>query len=79
MNFRAVISKEGGMFVDPWNAHIVYLEVQITELTGRAGKLEAMIPYCESVEKKVALRELAHRLRDEAAEHTKYLALVKQK
>ena len=43
------------------------------------GKLEAMIPACESVEKKVALRELANHLRDEAAEHSKYLALVKQK
>jgi hypothetical protein len=67
------------MSVDPWNTHIAYLEAQITELTGRAGKLEAMIPDCESAEKKVALRELANHLRDEATEHSKYLALVKQK
>ncbi len=67
------------MLVDPWNAHIAYLEAQVSKLTGRAGKLEAMIPDCESVEKKVALRDLANHLRDEAAEHSKYLALVKQK
>lgn len=66
------------MLVDPWNAHIAYLEAQISELTRRAGKLEATIPACESVEKKVALRELANHLRDEATEHSKYLALVKQ-
>jgi prefoldin subunit 5 len=67
------------MSVDPWNAHIAYLEAQVSKLAGRAGKLEAMIPDCESAEKKVALRELVNHLRDEAAEHSKYLALVKQK
>jgi hypothetical protein len=66
------------MSADSWNAHIAYLEAQVSSLANRAAKLEAMIPECESAEKKVALRELANHLRNEATEHSKYLALVKQ-
>ena len=64
---------------DPLNAHITYLEEEIRKLTERADVLEAMIPSTESEQKKHALRELVVRLREEANEHGKYLALVKQK
>jgi hypothetical protein len=63
----------------PWIAHIEYLEAEVNKLEERARKLEAMIPNVASKQKKLALRELVSRLRDEAAEHSKYLALVKQK
>jgi bacterioferritin (cytochrome b1) len=42
-------------------------------------KLKAMIPDLENEQKKHSLREFVKHLRDEADEHRKYLALVKQK
>jgi hypothetical protein len=45
----------------------------------RANRLEAMIPDLKSDQKKHALRELVSHLRDDASEHRKFLALVKQK
>ena len=67
------------MAEDPWNAHIGYLEDEVKKLDGRAAELEATILDLENEQKKNALRECAKRLRDEASEHRKYLALVKQK
>jgi hypothetical protein len=66
------------MSEDSWRAHISYLEEEVKKLGERADKLEAMIPDMESEQKRRALRELVSRLRDEAREHRKYLALVKQ-
>jgi uncharacterized protein YbaP (TraB family) len=72
--------KEGQLLSeDPWNAHIAYLEAEVNKLDERARKLEAMIPNFVSEQKKLALRELVNHLRDEAAEHSKYLTLVKRK
>ena len=67
------------MAEEPWNAHIAYLEDEVRKIDERAEKLEAMLPSLESEEKKHALRELINRIRDEASEHRKYLALVKRK
>ena len=67
------------MAEDSWNAHIGYLEDEVKKIDARADKLEATIPDLEDEPKKHALRELVKRLRDEASEHRKYLALVKQK
>jgi predicted ribosome quality control (RQC) complex YloA/Tae2 family protein len=62
-----------------WNAHISYLEDEVKKIGERADKLEEMISHLENEQKKRALRELVNHLRDEASEHSKYLALVKQK
>jgi prefoldin subunit 5 len=67
------------MVEDSWNAHIAYLEDEVRKIDERAEKLEAMLPSLESEQKKHALRELINRIRDEASEHRKYLALVKRK
>ena len=76
----AVRSGEGNEVAeDSWNAHIGYLEDEVKKIDARADKLEATIPGLEDEPKKHALRELVKRLRDEASEHRKYLALVKQK
>jgi hypothetical protein len=64
---------------DPWKSHIRYLEEEVEKIGERADKLEALIPGLESEPKKRALRELIIRLRSEANEHRKYLALMKQK
>ena len=64
---------------DSWNAHIGYLEDEVKKIDERADKLEATIPAVGNERKKHALRELVKHLRDEASEHRKYLALVKQK
>jgi prefoldin subunit 5 len=77
-----VVRSEGGgngVAEDSWNAHIGYLEDEVKKIDERADKLEAMIPDLENEQKKHALRELVKHLRDEAREHHKYLALVKQK
>ena len=63
---------------DSWNAHISYLEDEVKKIDERADRLGAMIPNLEDEPKKRALQELVNRLRDEASEHRKYLALVKQ-
>jgi prefoldin subunit 5 len=68
-----------GVAEDSWNAHIGYLEDEVKKIDERADKLEATIPDLENEQKKHALRELVKHLRDEASEHRKYLALVKQK
>jgi prefoldin subunit 5 len=68
-----------GVAEDSWNAHIGYLEDEVKKIDERADKLEATIPDLENEQKKHALRELVKHLRDEASEHCKYLALVKQK
>jgi hypothetical protein len=67
------------MAEDSWNDHIGYLESEVKKIDERADKLEAMIAGQESEAKKGALREIVNRLRREASEHRKYLALVKQK
>jgi len=67
------------MAENSWNAHIAYLEDEVKKIDERAEKLEAMLPSLESGQKKRALRELINHIRDEASEHRKYLALVKQK
>jgi len=67
------------MAEDAWNDHIGYLESEVKKIDERADKLEAMIADLESETKKDALRELVNRLRGEASEHRKYLALVKRK
>jgi hypothetical protein len=67
------------MAEDSWNARIAYLEDEVRKIDKRAEKLEAMLPSLGSEQKKHALRELINHIRDEASEHRKYLALVKQK
>ena len=67
------------MAEDSWNAHIGYLEDEVKNIDERADKLEAPNPDLENEQNKHALRELVKHLRDEASEHRKYLALVKQK
>ena len=67
------------MAEDSWNEHIGYLESEVKKIDERANRLEATIADLESEAKKQALRELVNRLRDEASEHRKYLALVKRK
>jgi hypothetical protein len=64
---------------DSWTAHISYLEDEVAKIDERADRLGAMIPDLEDEQKKYALQELVNHLRDEASEHRKYLALVKQK
>jgi len=61
-----------------WNAHIGYLEEEVKKIDGRADNLEAIIPNLQNEQKKHALGELLKQLRDQASEHRKYLALVKQ-
>ena len=67
------------MTEDPWKAHINYLEAEVEKMVERANRLEAMIPDLKSDQKKHALRELVSHLRDDASEHRKFLALVRQK
>jgi hypothetical protein len=67
------------MAEDSWNSHIGYLESEVKKIDERADKLEAMIADLQGEPKRQALRELVGRLRDEASEHRKYLALVKEK
>ena len=80
--YGVAVRSEGegnGVVEDSWNAHISYLEDEVKKNEERAAKLEATIPDLENEQKKHALRELVKHLRDEASEHRKYLALVKQK
>jgi prefoldin subunit 5 len=80
MVWRYAARGEGnGVPEDSWNAHISYLEDEVNKIEERADKLEATIPELENDQKKHALRELVKHLRDQASEHRKYLALVKQK
>jgi hypothetical protein len=67
------------MVEDYWRAHIAYLEDEVKKIDERAEKIEAMLLSLQSEQKKHALRELINRIRDEAREYRKYLALVKQK
>ena len=67
------------MSVDSLNSHISYLEDEVKKIDERADKLEAMTLDMESEQKKHAIRELVSHLRDQASEHCKYLALIKQK
>ena len=60
-------------------AYLMAIEDEVKKIDERADKLEATIPDLENEQKKHALRELVKHLRDEASEHRKYLALVKQK
>jgi hypothetical protein len=60
-----------------WSAHIGYLEAEVKKLDERADRLEASVAGQEDEQKKHASRELVKRLRDEAGDHRKYLALVK--
>jgi hypothetical protein len=80
--YGVAVRSEGeaiGVAEDSWNAHIGYLEGEVKKIDERADKLEATIPDPENEQKKRAVRELVKHLRDEASEHRKYLALVKQK
>ncbi len=63
---------------DSWNAHLKYLEAEVKKIDARAERLEKAIPDLKSEQKKYAVRELIHGLRDEASQYRKYLALVKQ-
>jgi hypothetical protein len=63
---------------DSWKAHIAYLEDEVKKTEERADRLEATISDLENEQKKHVLRDLVKHLRDEASEHRKYLALIKQ-
>ena len=64
---------------DPWEAHIQYLEEEVVKTGERADKLEATIPGLDGARKKYEMGELVRRLRNEADERRKFLALVKRK
>ncbi len=61
-----------------WTEHISYLENEIKKIDERIAKLNQMIHGFEDVRKKRAATELIQRLRDEASQYRKYVALVKQ-
>jgi hypothetical protein len=63
---------------DSWEAHISYLEGEVKRIDERVDKLEAIIPDLKNGPKSEGLRELVKRLRNEAAEHRKYISLVKK-
>ena len=61
-----------------WTDHVSYLENEIKKLDERIAKLDEMIPVLQDVQKKRAATDLIQRLRDEASQYRKYVALVKQ-
>jgi len=63
---------------DSWTAHIAYLEDDVKKIAERVAKLEKMIPDLTNESRKHLCRKRIHDLRDQANEHRKYLALVKQ-
>ena len=65
------------MAADPLNAHILYLEDEIKNINERADKLEERISGLPTIQQKHVMREFVRRLREEADEHSKYIALVK--
>lgn len=63
---------------DSWNEHVAYLEDEVKKIAARVEKLEKMIPDFKNEPREHLFRKRIRDLRDQANEHRKYLALVKQ-
>ena len=67
-----------GVVENLWEAHIVYLEDEVTKISGRAERLKALIPLMVD-RRNTPSRVLVDHLSDEAGEHRKHLVLVKHR